>query len=159
MEDCYQLGKLRKCLFRNKNEGMHWEQREAGKKDWGTWKTKLADLIKFIIVGPDQGETWSGKGQRRSPSPHILLKAVVAKQMAHSTFLNHFSTQSLFFFCLLALYSSSQKFHQLSLSQRKCQGFVAACASPQGGGQGTSACCGPGYRTGEAAERVGSSPK
>ena len=45
------------------------------------------------------------------------------------------------FFCLLALYSSSQKFHQLSLSQRKCQGFVAACASPQGGGQGNSACC------------------
>ena len=72
-------------------------------------------------MGPDQGETWSGKGQRRSPSPHIPLKAMVAKQMAHSTFLNRFSTQSLFFFaCLLfiPLVKSSTSCHCLKENVR-----------------------------------------
>lgn len=50
----------------------------------------------------------------------------------HRTFLNHFERSNFFFFfSLLALYSFSQKSHQLSPAPGKCQGFVAASACPQ----------------------------
>ena len=48
---CYQLGKLRKCLFRKKNEGMHWEQREAEKR-LRDMENKACRLDKVHHCGP-----------------------------------------------------------------------------------------------------------
>ena len=61
-------------------------------------KTCRLDKVHHCGPWPRWDLEWK---RRRSLSQHIPLKAVVAKQMAHSTFLNHFLTQSLFFACLL----------------------------------------------------------
>lgn len=70
-------------------------------KGRGTWKRKLAGLIKFLIVGPDQGQTREWERGGVSLSPHTL-EALVAKQMAQDIFKPLFNTVT-FFACLLFL--------------------------------------------------------
>ena len=122
------------------------------KKDWGTWKIKLAELIKFIIVGPDQGETQEWE-RGRSLSPHIPHKAVVAKQMAQHIFKPLFNTVT-FFACLLfiPLVKSSTSCHCLKENVRGLSLPVPLLSSVGERVPGTSARCGPGCRTCEAAE-------
>lgn len=75
-------------------------QESKGKKGWGTWKIKLAGLIKFLIVAFDHGEIqeWGEGGSL----PIYTPKALVAKQMARHIFKPLFNTVT-FFACLLFL--------------------------------------------------------
>lgn len=120
-----------------------------------TWKTKLADLIKFLMWALTTERPRNGRGEGFCPPPHPPQKATVAKQMAEHIFKPLFNTVT-YFFSLLALYAFSQKSYQLSPSQRKCQGAVVACAFPRRSGRErrprTSASCGPGCRMSAATE-------
>lgn len=116
-------------------------------------ENKTRRLDKVHLWGPDQGETQEWETER-SLSPHIPHKAVVAKQMAQHIFKPLFNTVT-FFACLLFIpvVKSPTSCHHFKENVRGLWLPVPLLSLVGKRGLGTSAHCGPGYRTGEIAKR------